>query len=161
MARLRKDEETLQYERMLNQPISETFAQRFPNSPHAFMLAENVRAAANQEDEITYAEVNRQLALILNVLVSIIACGIAIWVAARHWSLERRLFLSMGGGILVGVAEVVIYMGYIRRLDEARTIERKKEEVLTVADSWVTEGKSTSTAVDEHSTEQRRSKKKP
>jgi hypothetical protein len=92
MARLRKEEEALQYERMLNQPTPETFAQRFPTSPHAFMLAENARAAANQEDEITYAEVNRQLALIMNVLVSIIACGIAIWVAARHWSLERRLF---------------------------------------------------------------------
>jgi TMEM199 family protein len=144
MARLRKEEELRAYERMLNPPAKETFGQRFPNSAYAHLLAENNKVAADQEDEITYAEVNRQLALIINVLVSIVACGIAIWVAARHWSVPARLALSMIGALIVGVAEVVIYMGYLRRLTEAKQKERAKKEVLTISDSWIIEGKSSS-----------------
>jgi hypothetical protein len=144
MARLRKDEEARKYERMVNPSSVETFARWFPNSPYTYILAENNRAAADQEDDITYAEVNRQLALIFNILVSIVACGIAIWIAARHWSIPQRLALSMTGAIVVGVAEVVIYTGYIRRLGEARTKERAKKELVTIESSWVIEGKTSS-----------------
>lgn len=143
MARLRKDEEAKSYERMLNQPQpTETFTQRFPNTQfaHLFPASNNPHLDA-EEDEITYAEVNRQVALIFNVLISIIACAAAIWIAARHWPVEARLALSMIGSIVVGVAEVVIYLGYLRRLKEARTKERKKVEVKTVSDTWVIEGK--------------------
>jgi hypothetical protein len=145
MARLKKDDETRKYERMLNQPTRETYSTRFPNSHFTHLLAENNKVSAEEEDDMSYAEVNRQLALILNVLVSIIACGIAIWMAARRWSIPSRLALSMTGAIIVGVAEVVIYTGYLRRLTEAKTLERRKKEVKTIEDSWIIEGKSTST----------------
>jgi TMEM199 family protein len=142
MARLRQEEEARKYERMLNPPAVERFTQRFPNSHHAHLLAENNKIAADQEDDITYAEVNRQLALVINVLVSIIACGAAIWIAARHWDIPQRLAVSMIGSIVVGVAEVVIYIGYLRRLSEAKSKELAKKEVKTITDSWVIEGKS-------------------
>jgi hypothetical protein len=142
MARLRQEEEARKYERMLNPPAGERFTQRFPNSHHAHLLAENSKIAVDQEDDITYAEVNRQLALVINVLVSIIACGAAIWVAARHWDIPQRLAVSMIGSIVVGVAEVVIYMGYLRRLSEAKSKELAKKEVKTITDSWVIKGKS-------------------
>jgi TMEM199 family protein len=145
MARLRREEEARKYERMLNPPTVERFAQQFPNVHHAHLLAESNKIAVDQDDDITYAEVNRQVALVLNVLISIIACGVAIWIAARHWSIPQRLAVSMTGSVVVGVAEVVIYMGYLRRLSEAKSKELAKKEVKRITDSWVIEGKSSST----------------
>ena len=89
------------------------------------------------EDEITYAEINRQMALIFNVLVSIVACAGAIWVAARWWSTPARLALSMSGSLLVGVAEVVVYGGYIRRVSEAKGKEKGVQEVKEVLRTWI------------------------
>lgn len=93
----------------------------------------------DDEDDMTYSDVSRQLTLILNVLVSIIFCAVSIWLAAWHWPIPTRLFASMSGAIVVGVAEVVIYAGYIRRLREARTKERKKPETKSITETWVIE----------------------
>ena len=93
------------------------------------------------EDEISYEEVHRQIILIINVLVSIIACSVFIWVAARHWSAPSRLALSMSGSGVVAVAEIVIYSGYVRRVREAKDKERKKPERKEIVGSWVIDGK--------------------
>lgn len=142
MAHLRREEEARAYERMINPPPpTETFAQRFPSSNANFFAARmDSFASKDEDDEVTYADINRQLALIINVLVSIIACSVAIWVAARYWSTPARLALSMTGSGVVAVAEVVIYMGYLRRIKEARVEEKKKPEIKEVAETWVIEG---------------------
>lgn len=140
MARLRRDEETRAYERMINpQPPAETFEQRFPNSVNTKLFAEN-SANADTEDEMTYADVNRQLALIINILLSIVACSAAIWMVSGHWSTAKRLGLSMGGSGLVGVAEVAVYAGYIRRLKEARRKGAKHIEIREIIKTWVIGG---------------------
>ena len=132
MARLREEEEAREYERMMNPlPPKETFSQRFPNA-HLFP-----NVAIPEEDEVTYADINRQMALIINVLVSIIACSVAIWMAASHWSTPTRLGLSMGGSGVVGVAEVVVYAGYIRRVKEAKEREKNKVEIKEIVETWV------------------------
>lgn len=128
MARLRKEEENRAYERMINPPTSIPEAPRIPQKDE-------------EDDDVTYADVNRQLALIINVLVSIIACSVAIWIAARHWSVPQRMALSMFGSTTVAVAEVVIYMGYISRIKEAKQLEREKVETKEVLDTWVIEKK--------------------
>lgn len=136
MARLRRAEEARSYERMTNPaPPMETFAQRFPMSSaaHAFPS----RQEPEPEDEVTYAEINRQMAMIANVLLSIVACAGAIWVAARWWSTPARLALSMSGSLLVGVAEVVVFGGYIRRVSEAKGKEKGIEEIKEVSRTWV------------------------
>ncbi|KAF1988806.1 hypothetical protein K402DRAFT_351281 [Aulographum hederae CBS 113979] len=144
MARLRVEEEARSYERMLN-PVSqpESFSQRFPSAAyHNDLLArQNAEIAVSQEDDVTYAEINRQLALIVNVLVSIIACSYALWMVGRYWSTPARLALAMGGSILVAVAEVVIYSGYIRRVGEAKEVEKKKVEEKEVFDTWIIDAK--------------------
>lgn len=135
MARLREEEETRAYERMMNPPPQwETFSQRFPNASHAPLFPD---VSIPEEDEVTYADINRQMALIINVLVSIIACSVAIWMAASHWSTPTRLGLSMGGSGVVGIAEVVVYAGYIRRVKEAKEKEKKKPEVKEIVQTWV------------------------
>ena len=137
MAALREEEEALAYERMMNPPAQpETFSQRFPSSSYNQLFPAG--ASLKEDDsEVSYAEINRQMALIINVLISIIACSVAIWMAARHWSTPQRLGLSMGGSGVVGIAEVVVYSGYLRRVKEAKEKEKKKPEIKEIIGTWV------------------------
>ncbi|KAF2803150.1 uncharacterized protein BDZ99DRAFT_175209 [Mytilinidion resinicola] len=135
MARLRAAEEYRLYAQMTNPVLPATAA---PLS-HFSTPADLAAAAADDVDEVTYADVHRQMILIINVLVSIIATSVFIWVAARHWSAPKRLGLSMGGSGLVAVAEVVIYAGYVGRITEAKKVERGRREVKEVVETWVIE----------------------
>ncbi|KAL1595046.1 hypothetical protein SLS60_009732 [Paraconiothyrium brasiliense] len=141
MARLRAEEEARDYDRMLNpDPFAktETFSQRFPNVATPFSLSTPYDQV--DEDELSYEEVHRQIILIINVLVSIVACAVFIWVAARHWSVPKRLGLSMGASGAVAIAEVVVYSGYVRRIAEAKKKEKKKPEIKKIVQSWVIDG---------------------
>lgn len=141
MARLRREEEARKYERMTNPPQPmETFAQRFPAASAARAFAsshQNINTSDPDDDGLTFADVDRQMSLILNVLLSIVACAGGIWVAARWWDTPARLALSMGGSLLVGVAEVVVYAGYIRRVGEAKGKEKGIREIKEVVKTWV------------------------
>ncbi len=141
MARLRREEEARVYERMINPPApSETFAQRYPTSSNAKLFSPATPAEIDEDDEITYADINRQMALIINILISIVACSVAIWLAAKHWSTPKRLGLSMGGSGMIGVAEAVVYAGYLRRLKEAREKGKKQVEIKEIIKTWVIGG---------------------
>lgn len=146
MQRLREQEEQRQYERMISPPLpAETFNQRFPNAGSSFGSGINIGHNASDEvDDVTYAEVNRQMILIINVLISIVCTSVAVWMAARRWSVPQRLGLSFSSSTVVAVAEVAIYMGYIRRIKDAKTKERKVLETKEITDTWVIDGKSTS-----------------
>ncbi|KAI4235265.1 MAG: hypothetical protein LQ352_008114 [Teloschistes flavicans] len=137
MARLRSEEEARAYERMINPRLpGETFEQRFPNAVNSKLFADH-QTQIDPDDETTYADVNRQMALIMNVLLSIVACSVALWLVASSWSTPRRLALSMGGSILVAVAEVVVYAGYLGRMKEAREKGRKQIEIKEIIKTWV------------------------
>ena len=137
MSRLRREEEARAYERMINPPLPiETFEQRFPNSTSPKLFAPS-QTDIGEDEEITYADINRQMALVINVLVSIVACSVAIWLAARHWSTPSRLGLSMGGSGMVGMAEVAVYAGYIRRVKEARDRGKRLVERKEIIRTWV------------------------
>ncbi|RMY72166.1 hypothetical protein D0863_04688 [Hortaea werneckii] len=139
MQRLREQEEQRQYERMLNPPApTDKFG--FRNSPtgYAFNPAISHGALASDEvDDITYADINRQMILIINILISIICCSVFTWIAARRWSVPQRLGLSLTGSTVVAVAEVGIYFGYIKRLQDAKTKEAKKIESKEIVETWV------------------------
>ena len=51
----------------------------------------------------------------------------------------------MGGSLTVAAAEVAIYMGYIRRIEEAKDKEIKMTEKKEVSETWVIEKASGST----------------
>ncbi|CAK4031721.1 related to ATP-dependent RNA helicase chl1 [Lecanosticta acicola] len=146
MQRLREEEERRQYERMINPPPKpEAFSQRFPGAGSTFGSGIDLgHNTADQVDEVTYADVNRQMILIINVLVSIICTSVAVWMAARRWSVPERLGLSFSSSTVVAVAEVAIYLGYIRRIKDAKVTERKSIETKEIVDTWVIDGKSTS-----------------
>jgi TMEM199 family protein len=144
MARLRRDEEQRSYERMVNPPPRmETFDQRFPRAGMAHAFAEVNRPTKETDlgdDDVTYADVHRQLMLIVNFLVSIIGVGATIWIAARWWSTPARIFVTMAGSIIVAIAEVAVYSGYMWRLREAKSKQEKVKEINEVVQRWVVGG---------------------
>ena len=139
MARLRREEEDRAYERMLNPPqTSETFDQRFPYGARSFTEANRPATQADfGDDEVTYNDIHRQLMLLLNFLVSIAGVAGTLWVVARWWSTPARLFLTMGGSIVVGIAEVVVYQAYVWKMGEAKKGQEAVKEVREVARTWV------------------------
>lgn len=121
-------------------PPTETFSHRFPSTKGmARAFAEVNRPTRDEDlgdDEVTYNEVHRQLMLILNVLLSVVGVAATLWTLARWWSTPARLFLAMGGGVLVGVAEVVLYSGYIWHLGDEKKKDKKFKEVKQVVQTW-------------------------
>ena len=61
--------------------------------------------------------------------------------------------LSMFGSGTVAFAEVAIYMGYLRRIKDAKQIEGKKAETKEVVETWVIEKKNPK---NEHELRQRK-----
>ena len=141
MARLRKEEEIRNYERMINPPpAAEIISQRFAGGARTNPMSIGAQGDVDEADEITYADINRQMALIINILVSIVACSVALWMAASHWSTPKRVGLSMGGSGMIGVAEVVVYTGYLRKLQVAKDKGKKEIEVKEIIQTWVIGG---------------------
>jgi hypothetical protein len=139
MARLRAAEESRAYDRLLNPPTDPSHTPQ-PTAAHAFTSTLSYDTSASEELAVLFEDLNRQMMVVFNILLSIVACAAAIWMAAKWWSTPARLALSMGGGLLVGVAEVVVYFGYVRRLEEARGKEGKVKEVRDVVRTWVVRG---------------------
>ncbi|KAG9202269.1 hypothetical protein G6514_004477 [Epicoccum nigrum] len=136
MARLRKEEEARSYERMLNPPPTrETFTNRFPGARSR--VPEHFSIGVDEVDDVSYEEVHRQIILIINVLVSVVCVAVFVWIAARHWSVGKRLGLSMSSALAVAIAEVVVYSGYVRKVQEAKQAEKKKPEIKEIVASWV------------------------
>lgn len=84
-------------------------------------------------------QVKEELATIANFAVSLFAVGFALWYWARSWDPAPRVLLSVLGSLFVLLAEVVVYLGYRRRIDEARRVERNKREVKKIRDTIVIE----------------------
>lgn len=142
MAQLRRDEEERKYQRMLKQPTRmETFSQQFPSAMSTTQAYAEVNRPTKKsdegDDEVSYADVHRQMMLLLNFLVSIFGVAATIWVVARWWSTPARLLVTMGGAIVVGIAEVAVYNGYMWRMGEAKSKQAKEKEVKEVVQTWV------------------------
>lgn len=144
MARLRREEEERSYQRMLKQQPGtrmDDFSRQFPtalSTAQAFAEVNRPAGKADEgDDDVTYADVHRQLMLILNFVVSILGVAATIWAAARWWSTPARLFVTMTGAIVVGVAEVAVYSGYVWRMGDAKSKQEEQKEVREVVNTWV------------------------
>ncbi|KAM3480005.1 hypothetical protein MY8738_005208 [Beauveria namnaoensis] len=139
MAKLRRDEDARAYQRMINPPIPlETFKDRFPNSARSFAAANKPTSDADiGDDDVTYNEIHRQVMLLINFLVSIAGVAATLWILGRWWSLPARLLLTMGGSILVAIAEVAVYGGYVWRMGEAKRKEDIRPERKEVMQTWI------------------------
>ena len=153
MARLRREEEQRAYERMTHPPpAAETFSRRFPQAAMTHAFAEVNRPARQSDtgdDDVSYNDVHRQLMLLLNFVVSILGVAGTLWVVARWWSTPARLFLTMAGSVVVGIAEVAVYQGYLWHLGEAKKKDGKVREVREVMQTWVVGSEKDAVAVDD------------
>ncbi|KAI1763112.1 endoplasmic reticulum-based factor for assembly of V-ATPase-domain-containing protein [Hypoxylon sp. FL1150] len=153
MARLRREEEERSYERMLRKaPTKESFAERFPAAPMAHSFAEVNRPLKDSDlgDDIEHGDVQKQVTLIINFLISVFGCGAALWLATRWWSVPARLFLSLGGSIVVAIAEVAVYTAYTWRMAEGEKNQKKMREVKQIVQTWVVgEDDNKKAAIDE------------
>jgi TMEM199 family protein len=113
-------------------------------SAYDFMLSQKpVSLLSPQSPSDTDAD-DISVSLVLNILLSILLCGFAVSWATRYWeSMPARIGLSFAAGIVVGVAEVGVYAGYLRRVELSGKEEkrRSKREVKRVIEgkSWSTE----------------------
>lgn len=141
MARLRRDEEERSYARMtekLQTGRGGGMASATTAGFDRFAEANRPTNAADMgDDSIELGDVQRQMTLLLNFLISIAGCAVALWLAARWWSTPARLFLSMGGALVVGIAEVAVYSAYTWRMAEGNRKEENKKEVRRVVKTWV------------------------
>lgn len=67
--------------------------------------------------------------LVFNILLSIVMCAVAMFYLTRWWPNDGlRVLVSMLTGIVVGVAEVIVYAGYLRKVRLSKEKERAKRE---------------------------------
>ncbi|KAJ8106904.1 hypothetical protein ONZ43_g6903 [Nemania bipapillata] len=141
MARLRREEEERSYERMIRKaPPRESFAERFPLAPMAHSFAEVNKPSKKSDmevNDIEFGDVQKQMTLIINFLVSVFGCGAALWKAAQWWPISTRLFLSLGGALLVAITEVAVYSAYTWRMSQGEKKQAEMKEVREVVQTWV------------------------
>ncbi|KAL7817183.1 endoplasmic reticulum-based factor for assembly of V-ATPase domain-containing protein [Trichoderma gracile] len=139
MARLRREEDARSYQRMINPPPPlETFQHRFPHAARAFAEANRPSKAEDLgDDEVTVNEIHRQVMLIINFLVSIAGVAVSLWIAGQWWSLSSRIFLALGGSIVVAIAEVAVYSSYMWRLGDAKSKQGAVKEIKEVVQTWI------------------------
>lgn len=147
MARLRRDEEERVYQRMVSSSSASfaypttsmaTSARNYPATNNAFASVHRPSNKADEgDDDVTMNEVHRQVMLVINFLVTIFGCAATLWILGRWWSTPARLFLTMGGSIVVGIAEVGVYYAYVWHLGDAKRKDAKVREVKEVVETWV------------------------
>lgn len=82
-----------------------------------------------------HKELKNEITTIVNVIISVVSVVWACWYwtdSSMNIQDSYRVLLCISFGLLVLVAEVVVYMGYINRIEEAKAKERSKKETKKV-----------------------------
>ncbi|KAL7271040.1 Vacuolar ATPase assembly integral membrane protein [Rhizina undulata] len=88
------------------------------------------------DDDFTMKDLKSQLSIIANVLLSTFATAVAVWMVASSWDVPERLALAFTTALVVCIAEVVIFGGYMRRMEEGKAREKNKKETKEVVYTW-------------------------
>ncbi|SGZ54950.1 CIC11C00000000890 [Sungouiella intermedia] len=82
-----------------------------------------------------HKETKSHITTIFNIFISVASVVYAIWYwTDSSWKIKDsyRVLLCLFFGLLILVAEVVVYMSYLNKIDEAKIKERNKKEVKKV-----------------------------
>lgn len=85
---------------------------------------------------MTWREVKAQISVIFNILLSTLATAAAVWMVAGGWDVPARMAAAFASAIVVAVAEVVLFGGYVRRLDAAKRADATARETKEVVGVW-------------------------
>lgn len=90
-------------------------------------------------DWITPAQINKQIkeqiTTIFNILVSVASVVYAIWYwtnSSGYFALEVRILLCLFFGLLILVAEIVVYNSYLNKIEVAKQNEKNKKVKKTI-----------------------------
>ncbi|ODV78261.1 uncharacterized protein CANTADRAFT_90627 [Suhomyces tanzawaensis NRRL Y-17324] len=121
MERLRLEAKEREYERLVN-----------PSPQHQTLYEQS-------NDQLTPAQAHKELksqvTTIVNILISVASVAYAIWYwTDTSWKLKDsyRILLCLFFALLVLVAEVVVYLGYLNKIEDAKVTERRTKEVKKV-----------------------------
>lgn len=96
----------------------------------------------NDDDDFSPAQAHKEtkshVTTMFNILISVVSVVYAIWYwTDSSWKLKDsyRVLLCVFFGMLILVAEVVVYMSYLNKIEEAKIKERNKKEVKKVVRS--------------------------
>lgn len=121
LLRLKAKEE--EYHRLVgtNQNVNALFTHELDEKPY------------NPAREIK--ETKSHITTIFNILISVLSVVYAIWYwTDTSWKIKDsyRVLLCLFFGLLILVAEVVVYIGYLNKIEDARTREQNKKEIKRV-----------------------------
>jgi TMEM199 family protein len=104
MARLKAEQEQREYRSLVSNQIADETADR----------------ETREKDDISPS-------LVVNILLSIVMCAAAVFVMTRYWRNDGlRVLVSLGTGLVVGIAEVGMYAIYLRKVRVSKEKERAK-----------------------------------
>lgn len=126
LARLKMQEEEREYRAMVSK-TEEKFSLK-----NGFQNISNYSPDPANKDELTPIEINKQIkeqvTTIFNILVSVLSVIWAVWYwSGKYVGVGYKIILCLAFGVLVLVAEIVVYNSYLRKIDEAKTVERNKK----------------------------------
>ncbi|CDR37042.1 CYFA0S01e06722g1_1 [Cyberlindnera fabianii] len=117
---------------------------RLQNEENEYQELVNRGKVKLDEDYVSPAdmarEIRSQITTMVNIIISVLSVVYAIWYWTSNeavFKLHYRVLLCLFFGILVLVAEVVVFNSYLRKMDEAKTTERKKREIKKVIESVI------------------------
>ncbi|SCV00417.1 LAMI_0G04896g1_1 [Lachancea mirantina] len=101
----------------------------------AMLKRDGFATTTRDKEELTPAQMNKQIreqvTTMVNVLVSVASVVFAAWYwsnSSARMKIHHRILLCLFTGILVLVAEVVVYNSYLQKLEDAKLRERAKKE---------------------------------
>ncbi|KAK0553122.1 hypothetical protein OC845_001402 [Tilletia horrida] len=74
----------------------------------------SVQKLTPEQEAAEWAEANRQISAVINIVISMVAVATAAWWAAGSASVIWKTLVSLGLAIVVGIAETVLYARYWR-----------------------------------------------
>ncbi|KAI5961459.1 VPH2 [Candida pseudojiufengensis] len=119
MEKLRLEAKEKEYQKLIQQP--EKFETLYDNSNQEYISPSKA-----------HKELKNQLTTIVNIFISVASVAYAMWYWTKSsWGLKDsyRVLLTIFIGLLVLIAEVVVYMGYLNKVEEAKIKELQKKEV--------------------------------
>ncbi len=132
-----KTKEYLEYmEKLKNQQLELEYQQMIGNIiPERVTIGWTIQDETHQTPSQIAKELKSQITTVINILITVVSVSYAVWYwtgSSFGWSLSTRTLLSLFFGILVLVAEVVVYHGYVTKIDDAKKLEKAKVEVKNI-----------------------------
>ncbi|XBW37221.1 hypothetical protein QEN19_002803 [Hanseniaspora menglaensis] len=88
---------------------------------------ENDESTNQQSIQEIHKEIKEQLTTIFNIFITVISCVVACWYWTPYVNIHYRLFLCIFVGILVLIADVVVYNSFQKNIKNSELEKKKKK----------------------------------